>query len=164
MANVSALLQVVGLLTLYPEWHNQAVWHQMPGSFAKTREEILETNGCDTSCKTAGCFAGWAAIELSPEGSVFSPYYDMSIFVPDNHGAYYRNDRYPYTINEVADTYDYVPLARRLRKEAVYDYAKNVLDLTSNQASYMFASSRTLGQLLDAVRAIVANPSVNFFE
>jgi hypothetical protein len=164
MANVQALLQVVGILTLYPERHKQAVWHAVPGGHAKTREEILETNGCNTSCKTAGCFAGWAAIELSPEGSVFSPYFDMSLFIPDNHGAYFRNDRYPYTINEVADSYEYVTFEKRLRKETVYDFAKRVLDLTSNQASYMFASQRTLGQLLDAVRAIIANPDVNFFE
>jgi hypothetical protein len=164
MANVPALLQVVGILTLYPERHNQGVWHQVPGGKALTREEILETDGCNTSCKTAGCFAGWAAIELSPEGSVFSPHYDMSVFIPDPSGIYYRYERYPHTINGLADSYEYVPLARRLRKETVYDYAQHVLELTDNQANYMFSSIRTLGQLFDAVRSIISNPDAYFFD
>lgn len=151
--NVERLLMVVGKLTLYPELHNQGLWLDTHG----TTKTAAQMRGA--SCGTAGCVAGWAAAMFAPGDAIYSPSSEMTVYLPDAHGAYAVSHRNGEVVQHAYDGDYYYP-SERLTPKSIPEVAKEYLGLSDSQANWLFAGTRTIKQLLAGIKLIIQRPSV----
>lgn len=159
MADRDNILKLVGQLTLYPDAHIQSLWVNVNDE-PQTREQVICGVTKGSSCGTAGCAAGWASILFSPAGTIYSPNNSSALYLPDPSGPFTVDG---YEIIRVTDSYEYVPREKRLRRESVESFAITALDLTYEQASWMFSPFRTVPELIAGFREILAKPDISSY-
>jgi hypothetical protein len=92
---------------------------------------------------------------FSPSGSVYSPNVDSHILVPAPGGKYVLENGS--AVNRAyADFYH--PQTEGLAPRSVDDYAEELLGLSHSQANWLFASHRSVEELVAGVRFIILNP------
>ena len=151
MAKIKKLVELAGMITLYPDRHNQSTWFSGVHSTTKLSTLRPENNGCGTTL----CAAGWTAALYAPKKSVFVPTEEEYFFVPAENGEYQIDgDDYEETfyVNTAGKHYDmvYIP-----------SFASEELDLTPDQATSLFYNSSSSEDVLNVIRAIIANPKIS---
>lgn len=151
--NVDRLLQVVGKLTLYPERHRQQCWLD-----TKQQTRTAAEMNAASSCGTAGCVAGWAAIMFAPDTAVYAPGSSESMFVPHVEGNYFLDGD---TVEHTAYARRYVSRSERLTPRSVRELAKEYLGISESQASWLFGGERNVKQILAGIKLIIERPSIS---
>lgn len=141
------LVLVRDIVEDHPERHNQGRW--VGNVFEKiavmTVDELRQYALADMPespampdrpvCGTTACVAGWAVIAGSAPGSVIKRTeweYDTEVTFPDGTG------------------------------KQVSQYAQELLDLDSGQASWLFDEYRTREEVLFGLDALIGNPDYQF--
>jgi hypothetical protein len=105
--------------------------YRLDGERFTTGDVIDRLRRDEWSCGTTGCVAGWAALLNAPRGSIIDA----------------RNDRIIY------------PGGRNDEYQDVDVLGRAALDLTGQQASYLFHGGRTKDEVLEALDAIAQGES-----
>lgn len=153
--NVSKLLELVGVFTLYPERQDQNNW------FGEVEKAITAKDlRPGKSCGTTLCTAGWAAVLYGPKEAIFSPDEHDVFFVPNPFGNYYV------TKNKVLNWDDCQwDVSRKpgliCDKVNISDFAEKELRLSEEQSFALFYRASNVEEVLAVIRKIITSPRAN---
>lgn len=150
--------RVMGMISLFPESHNQWSYARVPDSVGIVQPEKLRN---DPSCGTTLCVAGWAAALYAPKNAVFASGDSNSFFVPSETGDWYLKDNYLFEIDPWDSFNDEIPVNTRYSAVDIFEFAMEALDLDDDQATWLFDETRTNDELIAGVGYLMANPSAS---
>lgn len=151
--NNERLLALVGQITLFPESHRQTDW--MRTTDKTTGQEIK------SSCGTQACCAGWACVLFLPDEAVYIGS-SSSVYLPNPNGQIgFDPDDQPHHIEYIDK---FVPRSKRYDRKDIQTVGREVLGLSDEQASYLFAGDRTKDQLLNAIKYLLTHPNASRYD
>ena len=158
--NVELALEIIGMIALYPDAHDQSSWSEVPESVGEVTAGRLSN---EPTCGTTLCFAGWATALTIPEDSVFA-YGKSEVLVKNPLGLWFRNSLGKFTHFYRNEPQPFPKDAERYDRKSIMEHAEEALDLTRSQASWMFAPERTVDELLNGVRYLIAHPNADRYD